>query len=866
MARQLTLISAPAGFGKTTLLAEWLASTRHADRRVAWLSLDESDSVPSAFWSYFFLALRSVQPGIAEMLLPMIHAPQPQPIQSILTILINEVSALDDPFTLVLDDYHVIASQPVHEALAFLVDHLPAQMDLLIATRADPPLPLARLRARRELNELRASDLRFTQDEVAAFFREVIKLNLNVEDVQALDSRTEGWIAALQLAALSMEGRDDASSFVRSFAGDDRYIVDYLIEEVLQWQAEPVRKFLLRTSVLGRLNASLCDALIGGHDSRVMLADLERQNMFLVPLDDRRRWYRYHHLFADVLQAHLQEEYPAELPVLQTRASDWYEANGLREEAIRHALAAQDYDRAARLIELAWPEMDRSFMLPVWLTWIRALPEALLEKRPVLGVDYAWALLDTGEMDAGIARLEDAERSLSHDNIIVADEEHFASLRASIEMARAYQAQVQGDPSATVIHAERALEALPEEDLVRRGVIDALLALAYWTRGDLEPAYRSLADGTATFEKAGSIHFAISGTFILADIRLLQGRLSDATAVYERALKTALAKGEPPIRGTADIYLGLSELHRERSEDGAAEAYLKRCEELDESAGQVTFRYRWCLAKARERQSRGDLAGALEYLDWAEDSFVAGPLPDVRPVGALRARIWARQGELDLTSRWIRDRQLDVDDELSFLREAEHITLARILLARYRAGGDEASVRQAISLLTRLLVAATQGGRNRSAIEVLLLLSLAGRARGDIAGALAALRQAIALAEPEGFVRAFVDEGEPMRELLRHLAGEATSGAYGRRLLAAFDGVRASEDRSAVPSALMDPLTGRELEILRLVAAGLTNQQIADQLVISVATVKRHIANAYSKLGAGHRTEAVARANELKLI
>ena len=866
--RRLTLISAPAGFGKTTLLTEWLATTRFPELRVAWLSLDEPDSDPSTFWSYFILALRSVQPGIAEMLLPMLQAPQARPIQSILAILINEVSALDEPFTMVLDDYHVIQSETVHEGLAFLVEHLPRQMHLVVASRSDPPLPLARLRARREVSELRAADLRFTSDEAAAFFNEVLSLGIDPADIEALEARTEGWIAALQLAALSLQGRQDVAAFVRSFTGDDRYIVDYLVDEVLRRQPEPVRRFLLYTSIVERLNASLCDAINQSSDSRAVLVQLERQNLFLVPLDSTRQWYRYHRLFADVLQAHLQDEWPQELEALHQRASEWFDANNMRPEAIRHALAAGNHERAADLIELAWPEMDRSFRPGLWLTWVRALPEALLSDRPVLGVDYAWALLDTGDFEGGMTRLESAVNSLARPDYVVIDHDHFRSLPASIAMARSYYAQVQGDHVTTIEQAKQALEVLPEDDLVRRGVIDALQALAYWSTGELELAYEALEDGTANFEKAGSIQFAISGAFILADIRTVQGRLRDAIAVYERALNIAQAHGEPAMRGTSDIYLGLSELHRERGEVALAEEYLRRCNELDDSAGQAQFRYRWNLAEARRLESAGDFAGSLENLDEAERNFVAGPLPDVRPISAIRARIWTRQDNIAAASGWARAKGLESDDEMSFLREAEHITFARLLLAKHRIERDADAVTQAIKLLSRLLSAAVEGGRNGSAIEILVLLSLAGRAHNDTAGAMSALKQALTLGEPESFVRVFCDEGEAMRDMVTRVAGEAELGAYARHLLHAFHDAAGGATTVAqkTPSSLVEPLTTRELEILRLVAAGLTNQQIADHLVISVATAKRHIANAYSKLGAGHRTEAVARATELRLI
>ena len=468
--RKLTLVSAPAGFGKTTLLAEWLAAPPASERPAAWVSLDQSDNDPAFFWAIFITALQTVQSGVGESALSLLHSPQPPPIESLLTTLINEINAIQNGFALILDDYHVIDSPSVHSAVTFLIDHLPSQMHLVIASRADPPLPLARLRVRSELTELRAADLRFTPDEVAAFLKQAMGLDLSAGDVAALEARTEGWVAGLQLAALSMQGREDVAGFIRTFAGDDRYIVDYLVEEVLQRQPKRVRSFLLQTSILDRLSGPLCDAVTGQDDGKGMLEALDRGNLFVVPLDDKREWYRYHHLFADVLQAHSMAEQPDRVLTRHRRASEWYEHNGSPADAVRHALAAEDFERAAGLVELAAKAMLGSNQEPTLLEWLKALPDELVRARPVLSVYYAFASMSRAELEAAEARLQDAERWLDatgdtserpeaqSTEMVVADEEGLRSLPGSIAIARAYLAGALGDVPGMLKHSRRALD------------------------------------------------------------------------------------------------------------------------------------------------------------------------------------------------------------------------------------------------------------------------------------------------------------------------------------------------------------------------------------------------------------------------
>ncbi|MCC6628231.1 MAG: helix-turn-helix transcriptional regulator [Chloroflexi bacterium] len=870
---KLTLVSAPAGFGKTTLLAEWLAATPASERPAAWVSLDQSDNDPALFWAYCIAALQTLRSGVGETALSLLHAPQPPPIESVLTTLINEVNAIEDDFALILDDYHVIQSRPIHEALAFLLDHLPPPMHLIIASRADPPLPLARLRGRGELNELRAADLRFTPDEAAAFLNEAMGLGLSAADVAVLEARTEGWIVGLQLAALSMQGRDELPGFIRAFAGDHRYIVDYLVDEVLHRQPDRVRDFLLQTSVLDRLTAPLCDALTGREDGRGMLEALERDNMFVVPLDDKRRWFRYHHLFADVLRARALAEQPHQVAVLHQRASAWYERNGLPSDAVRHALAAEDFGRAAGLLERAGRVMLTT-RHGQFLGWVKALPDEVIRARPVLGVYYAVALLPD-DLEAAEARLRDAEGLLDRASarpeaaaveMVVVDDEGFRSLPGTTAIVRAYLAGALGDVPGVVHYARRALNLLPEGEYLWRGAAGVLLGLAHWTSGDLEEAYRAFAEGVASLRMTGDIIHEITGAFVLANIRMAQGRLREAVRLYEQALKVAADQGVPMPPPAADLYVGLSELRREHDDLGAAVWCLQRSRDLGEHGGLPENRYRWFVAMARIEEARGNLDHALDLLDEAERRYIRSPNPDVRPVAAMKARVWARQGRLAEALGWVRERGLSVDDDVSYLREFEHITLARVLIARSKSNRLASSIREAMAILERLRNAAEEGGRIGSVIEILGLQALAHEVQGDIPRALAPLARALALAEPEGYVRIFVDEGQAMRTLLRQAAAGGITSSYTQRLLSAFGEPARPASTPAHAAGLVEPLTGREVEILRLVAAGMRNQEIADQLVISPATIKRHLANAYGKLGVGHRTEAIVRANELNLL
>ncbi len=877
-ASKLMLVSAPAGFGKTTLLTEWLAAGPAApadERLAAWLSLDRGDNDPASFWAYVIAALRTAAPGIGESALALLRAPQPPPVEAVLTALLNDLAAIAGDIVLVLDDYHVIDVREVQDGMTFLLDHVPPGLHVVIASRADPALPLARLRARGELAEIRAAELRFTPDEAAAYLNEMMGLRLTTRDVTALESRTEGWIAALQLAALSMQGRDDVAGFIAGFAGDHRYVVDYLAEEVLQRQTDRVQAFLLQTSILGRLSGPLCDAVTGQGGGKAMLAALDRGNLFLVPLDDRRRWYRYHHLFADVLQARLLDEQPGQVPELHRRASAWYEQNGERSLAIGHALAAADFGRAADLVELAIPALRPARQEAVVRRWLEELPDDVIGVRPVLSVTFAGALLNTDEVEGAEARLRDAERWLdaaaafqeeppaSPAGLVVADEEEYRRLPAAIEVYRAALALARGEPAGTVRHARRALDLSLEEDYLNRASAAGFLGLASWGSGDLEAGHRAYSACVDGLRRAGFIADILGCSIALADIRITQGRLGEAMRTYEQALQLAPEHAGPVLRGTADMHVGISEIHCERGDLRAATQHLAASQELGEHTGLPQHRYRRRVAMARVAQAEGDLAGALDLLNEAERCYVSDFFPNVRPVPALRARVWIRQGRFGEALGWAREHGLSVDDDLSYLREFEHITLARLLLAQHEDERPERSVHEATGLLQRLLLAAEKGGRAGRVIELVLLRALAYQAQGDMPAAHACMERAVALAEPEGYVRIFAAEGPPLVPLLRAVAKQGARQNYARRLLAAAGGT-ATGSRTTL--ALIDPLSERELDVLRLLGSELGGPAIARELTVSLNTMRTHTKNIYAKLAVTSRRAAVRRAAELDLL
>jgi LuxR family transcriptional regulator, maltose regulon positive regulatory protein len=870
------LISAPAGFGKTTLVSEWIASLTPApspNRRgeVVWLSLDEGDSDLARFLTYLVAAVQTITPNFGEGVLNALHSSQP-PTDALLTMLLNDIAAIPERFILVLDDYHTLDSQSIDEALTFLIDHQPPQLQLVITTREDPQLPLARLRVRGQLTELRAADLRFTPSEAAEFLNHAMGLGLSADDIAALESRTEGWIAGLQLAALSMQGRSDAASFIGSFTGSHHFVLDYLLEEVLHQQSEDIQTFLLRTSILDRLCGSLCEAMLltPPGSGQEMLEHLERANLFIVPLDNERRWYRYHRLFADLLRQRLQQA-TSGMAEYHLRASQWYEANSYMAESFRHAIAAKDHARAADVAERAWQSMDGTFQTAAWLGWTKQLPEEVIRTRPVLCTQIGMAFMDAGEPEASERRLRDAERWLegSSEGMVVVEEALLGAVPAMIAMARAYNAQVQGDLSAAVKYAELALQLIPEDDIFRRAQATVQLNITHWANGDLEAARRTMDDWMNSMQQLGNSVFVVASAFAVADILIAQGCLREAARTYQQALQLADESGPEAQAITAHHQLGLALLHHEMGDEEAFTQHWQKAEELSKRTTLVDWPHRWRVAQARVKQAEGDFDAALDLLDEAKRVYVKNPVPDLRPIAALKTQVYLKQGRLTKAQEWVHEHSLSVADELSYLHEFEHLTLARVLIT-------ENQTTQAVPLLERLLQAAEDGKRTGSVIEILIAQTLAHRARGDTPAAFVALERALVLAEPEGYVRIFVDEGEAMRLLILDFGfwiekqGQRESQrliGYADKLLAAYPQPMVAQSTISIQqSAMVESLSPRELEVLRLIALGFSNQEIADRLFLALSTVKGHTRIIFDKLQVQRRTEAVARARELGLL
>jgi LuxR family maltose regulon positive regulatory protein len=867
--RRLTLLSAPAGFGKTTLLNEWFGRSANGGRSVAWVSLDEGDNDPVRFLSYLVAALRGTsEEGFGEGVLAALRSPEPPRMEAVLGSLVNELAALPREVAVVLDDYHTIDSESVHRIVSFLLERLPEDAHLVISGRVDPPLPLARLRARGQMTELHASDLRFTLEEAAAFLGDAMGLDVSADDVAALEGVTEGWIAALQLAALSMKERKDASGFIRSFSGTHRDVFDFLAEEVLERQIESVQSFLLETSILDSLSGPLCDALTGRNDGQRMLEELDRENLLVVPLDDQRYWYRYHHLFAEFLRSRLERERPEQLATLHLRASEWYEANALVVEAVRHALSAGDHERAARLMERGIGQTWYRGEVVTLLGWLRKLPDETMRRRPLLLVWYAAALMLVGRLDAVESLLREADRVLregsGEEPRPGEDETDHEHLLATAAAVWSMHARLQGDPQGAIEHARRALALLPEDNLNPRPFAAITLAQAYEAAGDLEAAIAAFAEAGALGRAAGHDYVALSAMASQAHLQLARGRLREANGVLRRALGFAAERGAELLPAMGSVRIGMGELLYEWDDLDAAARHLTEGVELTGRTGDFEILMWGHIVLSRVRLARGDADGALaaarEAERVAQDSGTGHAIVDA---AVWKARLHLMRGDLAAASSE-QERAAGVGEVRRYSRELERIILARLLVARNQPG-------EALRLLAQLHETAETPART---IAILALQALALQAKGDKERAASTLAEALVLAEPEGYVRTFVDEGPPMAELLSGVLKAQQRGrpdslgrvpaSYLRRLLAALEPDTSGARLPAV--GLPEPLSERELEVLQLIAAGRSNRRIASELFVSVGTIKTHVNNLYRKLDAHSRMQALARARELKLL
>jgi LuxR family maltose regulon positive regulatory protein len=897
-ARKLTLISAPAGFGKTTLLSECAA---HCGPSISWLSLDERDNSPTRFWTYVIAALQTLYSGVGTIILEALQTPRALPNETLLGQLLNQIAEVPEPFVLILDDLHVITNPQLHETLIFFLENLPAPMHLVVSSRADPPWPLARWRARGQVVEIRTDDLRFTPAETAVFLTEAMGLDLSPEDVAALDARTEGWIAGLQLAALalqgslSMQGRD-ASSFVRAFSGSHRFILDYLVEEVLDRQPAEIQVFLLQTSILERLTASLCDAVrfgfakapssssgtavrfgeaeapssSRGEDSQVILEHLEQANLFLVPLDDERRWYRYHRLFADLLRSRLEQGHRKHVSTLHRRASAWCEKQGLISEAVGHALAAGDVGRVERMARRNALAMMDHGELRTMVRWLDALPEETMRSQPWLCIAQAWPLAYAGQGDAVEPLLQDAEQALT--DRAEGDEGERRRIAGHLAAIRAYVEGGRGDLSKAAELAREALECLPGEDAMARGWAAYHLGFMLRMKGELEVAAQALEDATATGQAAGDSHVAVLALGELGVLRLQQGRLCEAAATHRSALALAddyARRSGRQLPATGYVLTRLSGVLREWNALEAAIQHARDGLELCKQWQQADALLEAYIHLARALQAAGDvdsarqaLHGAMQVARDTSSWFITYTEAQAMRMGL--AELSPDPEPTALFSRWVGKGGLSAEDELNFQYELMYRMLARILI-------EQGELDKGLGLLARLLSMVELAGAEGHAIEILVLQAVALETQGLEDQALVTLARALALGEPEGYVRTFVDEGAPMGRLLRRAVTQGVAVDYAGKLLAALE-QESRRDATPLPvseaalSPWIEPLSPRETEVLRLLTTPLSHAEIAEELVLSVNTVRSHIKSIYNKLDVHSRMEAVQRATELGLL
>ncbi len=897
LGHKLTLISAPAGFGKTTLLCAWIARvpassegprsggpsrSPAAPAQVAWLCLDPADNDPPRFWHYALAALQGAGVPIGQDLQSSLQSPPPTVRAWFVADLVNSLAAFSGELVFVLDDYHFIESAEVHEILAFLLDHLPPQVHLVIATRENPPLPLARLRAGANLLEIRAADLRFTVGEAAEFLRGSMGLDLVEEEIAALEQRTEGWIAGLQLAALSLQRCEDRRAFISAFAGDDRYVMDYLVEEVLHQQPPHVQEFLLATSILERLTAPLCDAVAGREDSQEILSYLDRANLFVVPLDNRREWYRYHFLFGELLR-HRAEQVRGRpgSAVLHRRASAWCEENDLQAEAVHHALAAADWERSADLIEqYALPMLFRSeIILP--LRWMRALPEALSRGRPLLGVIYAWCALLAHQAAPELVeeKLQEAEQALHGlppgDPLSDMVARHAAAIRAFAALVH-FSA-----PQEAVDLSRQALDGLAEDDLRLRGFLTMNLASAYLRLGEAEAALRGYAEAQRIGEANGDYYTALIAVHRQAYVLTKQGRLREAAGLCRQALREIAEPAEQrgrPIPAAGAIYAALGAILVEWNDLAEAGDSLEKGLTLLTLAAERRVQVRACASLARLRFAQGDVAGAMEALEQARPLWRgADAYAEALAVLGRLAQPECTPAELAAAPRWVQEMQGTLGSGIpapaihleADWRHAVQLAAARLLIAQRAAGTvaqGEPDLRPVLQFLARQRVLAAEGGWGERVIELAIAEALAHQASGETEAALAALERALLSAGPERYTRIFLDCGAPMARLLYQAVERGMAREHAGRVLAAWPdrAPAAAPDGRGLPS--VEPLTERETEVLRLIAAGHTNQEVAVALGIAFGTAKVHSQRIYAKLGVHSRTQAVRRAQQLGVL
>ena len=834
---RLILISAQAGSGKTTLVTEWLHQSNH---RVAWLSLDESDNDPKRFLDYLLAALRQIQADVGRPVEAMLNSPQLPPNEVVMTALVNELAVIPQLFLLVLDDYHVIHTPPIHEQLNFLLEHQPPNMRMVIITREDPPLPLPRLRARGQLTEIRQEDLRFSPDECADFLQRVMGLDLSSDDVLALERRTEGWIAGLQLAALSMQRRDDLSGFIEAFTGSSHYVLDYLIEEVFKGQPPDVQEFLLKTSVLDRLCGSLCDALTGRTDSRVLLGRLEHANLFIVPLDQDCTWYRYHRLFADLLRQRLQTDGTFPEAELHRRASQWFEKAGFFAEAIGHSLAASDWERAGSLVDNQSAIMLGHGESITLVGWLKSIPENQIRTHPNLCLDYGWALTLTGQFDTAETYFECAER-LSQDR----QEQLGQAL-----IARGYVARARREIVKAIELSERGLALSAKSDVVTRCMAEFTLGYLYYSTGDYKKAEPALMEACQAARSSGNDFVRQTALGMLGDIQRDRGRLNRAAGLYRQALEEAQGS---PTSARAQMYL--ADILYEWNDLKATEEQLNQALKASLIIANLETEADSYRGIYRLKVAQGDWVGAQEAMDNIHRMARENKFDIIRYfAAACQTELAIARGDIPLA---LQNMQL-VNERVSLEPSVFNVAMFYLQTKLLFAQGQK---KEAGSLAAKLYKEYKEAGLTTWTIEACILQALT---TASSTKALQFLREALKMGQPEGFIRTFVDWGEPMKFLLERMKAEGGElKEYVLTLLAAFGGESARGSR-AQPH--VEAMSERELEILCLLAGGFSNREIAERLVITVGTAKSHVHHILEKLGTESRMQAVAKARELGLV
>jgi len=874
--RKLTLISAPAGFGKTTLVTEWLDKLRENAQeenqtgyKIAWLSLDEGDNDPMRFLTYFIAALNQfegVENAFGKEVMSMLQAPQPPSVESVLTPLINEIAAIPDKIIFVLDDYHLIDAQPLHDTLSFILDSLPLQMHLIIATREDPFLPLSRLRARSQLTELRAADLRFTPAEATEFLNQRMGLNLTTEEISALESHTEGWITGLQLAAISMQGKDDTTTFINSFTGSHRFVLDYLIEEVLTQQPQNILNFLLQTAILKRLTGPLCNALTGQEDGQPTLEYLDRANLFIIPLDNERCWYRYHHLFAELLQQRMNVTHPELINDLHSKAVTWYEANGHLPDAIHHAFAGHDTLTAIRLIEKgALDALERSDFRFIFNS-VDQLPKTALKSSPWLFVYHTWALLLTGQIDAAAPRLENTDWLLES---VADDENQKKRMQGYIAGLMVQLTAWQRDYPRMIEFNHQAREYLPKNHWIL-GYCAMMRGTGFWAKGNLTAAKAAFLEAASIGKASGNKRVAVTSGIYLGHTLELEGHLGQAAELFEESIQFTKQDGrESPLVGYFQVEISkvLYELNQLDLASQRCKEGIKRCKRLSDGRFEKLGH---CLL-TRVYMAKGDFANASNSIQNAEQAHPGtAATVDMRGVEYPQIRLWLAQKKLREVESWLNESDLNLQNISHFKTKLTYTMHARALIALGRKHPGGTYLKDALNLLEELYFLAEKNGWMSKEIEILVLQSLALQEQGDTNQAFIFLERALTLAEPEGFIRTFVDEGEPMAHLLYKALSRELSPDYVRQLLGAFPTGKSepvAPTRTPAPeSDWVEPLSEREIEVLQLIAEGLTNQAIAKRLYLTVNTVKAHTRNIYSKLGVNNRTQAVARGKTIGIL